>query len=117
MVTRLDRLARSTRDLLNTLASIAAKKAGFRSLGERIARNVVAAAVARELPTSRRRSIPPRNTEVNNVTFEMPVCGHGGGWRLNEPRRYDPDSGSQRDSFIALWQTITICCISRFIPR
>jgi DNA invertase Pin-like site-specific DNA recombinase len=34
MVTRLDRLARSTRDLLNTLAPIAGKKAGFRSLGE-----------------------------------------------------------------------------------
>jgi len=33
MVTRLDRLARSTRDLLNTLASITAKGAGFRSLG------------------------------------------------------------------------------------
>lgn len=33
-VTRLDRLARSTRDLLNTLASIADKKAGFRSLGD-----------------------------------------------------------------------------------
>src|ERR1700744_635142 len=32
MVTRLDRLARSTRDLLNTLAAIADKKAGFRSL-------------------------------------------------------------------------------------
>ena len=32
MVTRLDRLARSTRDLLNTLAAIAARKAGFRSL-------------------------------------------------------------------------------------
>jgi DNA invertase Pin-like site-specific DNA recombinase len=32
-VTRLDRLARSTRDLLNTLAAITAKKAGFRSLG------------------------------------------------------------------------------------
>ena len=31
-VTRLDRLARSTRDLLNTLAAIAAKDAGFRSL-------------------------------------------------------------------------------------
>ena len=29
MVTRLDRLARSTRDLLNTVAAIAAKKAGF----------------------------------------------------------------------------------------
>jgi DNA invertase Pin-like site-specific DNA recombinase len=34
MVTRLDRLARSTRDLLNTLAAISAKKAGFRSLGD-----------------------------------------------------------------------------------
>src|ERR1700674_3976555 len=29
MVTRLDRLARSTRDLLNTLAAITAKEAGF----------------------------------------------------------------------------------------
>ena len=34
MVTRLDRLARSTRDLLNTLAQIADKGAGFRSLGD-----------------------------------------------------------------------------------
>ena len=34
MVTRLDRLARSTRDLLNTLATIAGRKAGFRSLGD-----------------------------------------------------------------------------------
>jgi DNA invertase Pin-like site-specific DNA recombinase len=34
MVTRLDRLARSTRDLLNTLAAIAGKKAGFRSLND-----------------------------------------------------------------------------------
>ena len=33
-VTRLDRLARSTRDLLNTLAAIAERKAGFRSLGD-----------------------------------------------------------------------------------
>ena len=33
-VTRLDRLARSTRDLLNTLAAIIGKKAGFRSLGD-----------------------------------------------------------------------------------
>jgi DNA invertase Pin-like site-specific DNA recombinase len=33
-VTRLDRLARSTRDLLNTLAAITDKKAGFRSLGD-----------------------------------------------------------------------------------
>jgi DNA invertase Pin-like site-specific DNA recombinase len=34
MVTRLDRLARSTRDLLNTLATIADREAGFRSLGD-----------------------------------------------------------------------------------
>jgi DNA invertase Pin-like site-specific DNA recombinase len=34
MVTRLDRLARSTRDLLNTVEDIAAKKAGFKSLGD-----------------------------------------------------------------------------------
>jgi DNA invertase Pin-like site-specific DNA recombinase len=32
LVTRLDRLARSTRDLLNILAEISGKKAGFRSL-------------------------------------------------------------------------------------
>jgi DNA invertase Pin-like site-specific DNA recombinase len=34
IVSRLDRLARSTRDLLNVLASIADRKAGFRSLGD-----------------------------------------------------------------------------------
>ena len=34
MVTRLDRLARSTRDLLNTLADVAVRKAGFRSLSD-----------------------------------------------------------------------------------
>ena len=34
LVTRLYRLARSTRDLLNTLASINDRKAGFRSLGD-----------------------------------------------------------------------------------
>src|SRR6202030_341877 len=33
-VTRLDRLARSTCDLLNTLAAITDRKAGFRSLGD-----------------------------------------------------------------------------------
>jgi DNA invertase Pin-like site-specific DNA recombinase len=34
VVTRLDRLARSTRDLLNVLANVADKKAGFRSLSD-----------------------------------------------------------------------------------
>ena len=34
VVTRLDRLARSTRELLNILAAMTAKEAGFRSLGD-----------------------------------------------------------------------------------
>src|SRR5271155_3487707 len=34
MLTRFDRLARSTPDLLNTLAAITDRKAGFRSLGD-----------------------------------------------------------------------------------
>src|SRR6516162_11181632 len=34
LVTRLDRLARSTRDLLNVLAAIAERGAGFRSLAD-----------------------------------------------------------------------------------
>ncbi len=34
MVTRLDWLGRSTRDLLNTLAAITERKADFRSLGD-----------------------------------------------------------------------------------
>jgi DNA invertase Pin-like site-specific DNA recombinase len=34
LVTKLDRLARSTRDLLNTLATIAERGASFRSLGD-----------------------------------------------------------------------------------
>jgi DNA invertase Pin-like site-specific DNA recombinase len=33
LVTKLDRLARSTRDLLNTLAAVAEKGASFKSLG------------------------------------------------------------------------------------
>ena len=33
-VRRIDRLARSTRDLQNALAAITAKKAGFKSLGD-----------------------------------------------------------------------------------
>ncbi len=42
MVTRLDRLTRSTRDLLNTLAAITGKKAGFRSLGDAWADTITA---------------------------------------------------------------------------
>src|SRR5260370_10002681 len=43
-VTRLDRLARSTRDLLNTRASVAGKQAGFRSLGDAWADTTTASA-------------------------------------------------------------------------
>ena len=42
LVTWLDRLARSTRDLLNTLATIADRKAGFRSLGDAWADTITA---------------------------------------------------------------------------
>jgi Resolvase, N terminal domain len=49
MVTRLDRLARSTRDLLNTLAAIASEGAGFRSLGDTWA----------DTTTPHGRSMPP----------------------------------------------------------
>jgi DNA invertase Pin-like site-specific DNA recombinase len=43
-VTRLDRLARSTRDQLNTLAAIADRKAGFRSLADTMADTTTAPA-------------------------------------------------------------------------
>ena len=42
LVTRLDRLARSTRDLLNTLAAITDKSAGFRSRGDALADSTTA---------------------------------------------------------------------------
>ena len=42
MMTRPDRLARSARDLLNTLAAFAAKGAGFRSLGDTWAETTMA---------------------------------------------------------------------------
>ena len=36
LVTRLDRLARSTRDLLNVLATVSEKGAGFRSIADQL---------------------------------------------------------------------------------
>ena len=52
VVTRLDRLARSTRDLLNTLAAITGSKAGFRSLGDTWADTRVRPAGNRSLTTT-----------------------------------------------------------------
>jgi DNA invertase Pin-like site-specific DNA recombinase len=57
MVVRLDRLARSTRDLLNTLASISGKEAGFRSLGE--PQHDFAADGASRLTRQRSRKVEP----------------------------------------------------------
>ena len=42
MVTRLDRLARPIRDLVNTLATITGREVGFRSLGDARADNATA---------------------------------------------------------------------------
>jgi DNA invertase Pin-like site-specific DNA recombinase len=52
MVTRLDRLARSTCDLLNTLAAIADRKAAFRSLADAWADSVPQASSPRMVRAS-----------------------------------------------------------------
>jgi hypothetical protein len=54
MVTRLDRLARSTRDLLNSLAAITDRRAGFRSLSDAWADTPLSAPRLRRLRASRR---------------------------------------------------------------
>jgi DNA invertase Pin-like site-specific DNA recombinase len=77
MVTRLDRLARSTRDLLNTLAAITEKKADFRSLGDAWADTTTAhgrlmltvlgglAEFERELPHPHRRGPATRTAKAS----------------------------------------------------
>ena len=60
MVTRLDRLARSTRDLLHTLAPITGKKAGFKFLGDVWADTHD---IARPLQSSQKRRSPLRCTQ------------------------------------------------------
>lgn len=61
LVTRLDRLARSTRDLLNVLGALADKGAAFRSLGSRLIEfhsqnKTVAASMIAEKKVSGQRS-------------------------------------------------------------
>src|SRR6201986_361850 len=65
MVTRLDRLARSTRDLLNTLATITGRKAGFRSLGDAWADTTS----ARPLD-----AVPSANTRLEMITEGLKVA-------------------------------------------
>ena len=53
LVTRLDRLARSTRDLLNVIASIIEREAGFRSLKDAWADTTMCSAPAAAIFTRR----------------------------------------------------------------
>jgi hypothetical protein len=86
-VTRLDRLARSTRDLLNTLAAITGKKAGFRSLADgradtttahgRLMLTVRTGGVrTRSNPLPHRRG--PRTREAPWCASQSPVEAHPG---------------------------------------
>jgi DNA invertase Pin-like site-specific DNA recombinase len=79
LVTRLDRLARSTHDLLNTLAAIADRKAGFRLLGDTWANTTTAhgrlmltvlgglAEFERELIRRRAAQRPARSIQVVRI--------------------------------------------------
>ena len=55
VVTRLDRLARSTRDLLNVLATISEREAGFRSLKDAWASGAVRKPIGAAVSTNGRR--------------------------------------------------------------
>ena len=61
-VTRLDRLARSTRDLLNTLATITAKGAGFRSLHDTWADTTTAHGRSKVVATATRLQVIEKKT-------------------------------------------------------
>jgi DNA invertase Pin-like site-specific DNA recombinase len=74
-VTRLDRLARSTRDLLNTLAAITAKKAGFKSHWRRVGRHHD---IARALDADRaRRAGGVRARSYPRAHRRRPRAGRG----------------------------------------
>jgi DNA invertase Pin-like site-specific DNA recombinase len=81
LVTRLDRLARSTRDLLNVLATISAKGARFRSLADTWANTTTAhgrrmLSVVGGLAEFEREPIRARTTMVANRRFSG-VSGSG----------------------------------------
>jgi hypothetical protein len=75
MATRLDRLARSIRDLHNTLPSIAGKDVGFRSEGD-----------LRDGPKDRRPWV-----ELRWDAYEGANCAGTGRYRSrHQPRQFDP---------------------------
>jgi DNA invertase Pin-like site-specific DNA recombinase len=67
-VTRLDRLARLARDLLNTLAAITGKQAGFRSLGDAWANTTTVHGRLMLRVLARERRTSPRNRAATNVS-------------------------------------------------
>ena len=78
VVTRLDRLARSTRDLLNTLAAITDKEAAFRSLADAWADTTTPGSVAKPsalrdvwMPTACRQQAGL----MRSARFPVTVCG------------------------------------------
>jgi hypothetical protein len=105
-VTRLDRLARSTRDLLNTLATITGKKAGFRLLGDAWADRVRArpypgahqrgprtgeGARREDGPTAQAHPAP----EAGNSSPQGERRGHAGDCpQLQRPQQHDFEAGS-----------------------
>ena len=91
VVTRLDRLARSTRDLLNVLDAVAKAGAGFRSLADAWARS--STALVRAL--RRRRS--PQGTQVpHNQQYRLGRLRRG-----HHPiqRGTRPDTGNSRSGW------------------
>jgi DNA invertase Pin-like site-specific DNA recombinase len=93
MVTRLDRLARSTRDPLNTLAAITDKKAGFRSLSWVVAefeRELIRTRTGEGRAPARARGVkmrpPPKFTphqmkEALRLGHEQPGVAQPSVWR------------------------------------
>jgi DNA invertase Pin-like site-specific DNA recombinase len=96
IVTRLDRLARSTRDLLNIMATIAEKRGGFRSLGDTWADTTTAhgrlmLTVLGGLAEFERELIRTRTSEGRARAVANGVRSAGS-------RRLRPTSGAKRSS-------------------
>jgi DNA invertase Pin-like site-specific DNA recombinase len=90
MVTRLDRLARSTRDLLNTLGAIADRKAGFKSLGDstRERRRVTS-----QSPTI--AMMDPTSLESGRRSKSLSVCSVGRSFIRSSPPDMIPPNGPE----------------------
>jgi len=121
MVTRLDRLVRSTRDLLNTLAAITDRKAGFRSLTDTWADTTsshgrLMLTVLGGLAEFRARSDPRPHRR-------RPSAGRGAGVKMGRPPKLTPhqqkeaikrrDQGEETLADIARSYNVSAATISR----